>query len=564
MVFSRRRVHDAHLDMTARTGETDMTDLIALRGRIHTLDDGMPEAEAVAVRNGRILAVGDTPTIGALSGPRTTVIDLGGRVVLPGFTECHIHYHGWALCREDLDLSGVPSLRHLLELVKEAAADSARAHLRGGWILGHRWNESWWPERRVPTRDDLDRVVPDRPVMLWRTDIHRVVVNSKALELAGIDGGTPDPPQGVIGRDESGRPDGLLQDFAINLVKDRIPVPGEAETEEAFARAVPALHELGITGIHDLRMMDGIEGPEAFRIFQRLREAGRLPVRVWECLPGHLFQDAVALGLRTGMGDEFLRIGHVKLFSDGSLGARTAWMREPYEDGWQGIALTPMDEIYRTIETADAHGLAVSVHAIGDRATHELISVFERLERERPASRSDTRAGAPHRIEHLQFADTDDLARLAKLRVMASVQPRQATDDIMLTEKEVGPRGAIGYRFRDMLDAGIELAMGSDCPVAELNPLDGIHAAVTRQRDNGFPDGGWYPDQRLTVEEAVGCYTAGAAKITGRGHELGRIAPGMWADMVVLDRDIFACEPARILETRVDLTMVGGRIVFER
>ncbi|GBC61225.1 amidohydrolase [Desulfonema ishimotonii] len=540
-----------------------MADLIAINGNIQTQNPQRPRAEALAVCGGRISAVGDTAEIRAMARPGTQVIDLKGRLTLPGFTESHIHFYDWSVGRKWPEISAVRSLGELLSVVRAAAGDPAKREVSGGWIIGQGWNESGWPEGRMPNRDDLDRVAGQRPVILWRSDLHLAVASSRALSLAGITAQTPDPDQGVICRDKTGRPTGILQDLAINRVKAEIPAVTEAEAMSAMTDAMSALHALGITGIHDLRLMDGTEGPPCFRALQRLNAENRLRLRVWTCIPGHLMDDAIRLGLRTGMGDDMLRIGHVKLFSDGGLGAHTAWMSEPFADGSCGIPLRPMSDIADMLRRAEGAGLAVAVHAIGDRANRELIRVFEQLERERPESAHHTRSRVPHRMEHLQLMQTEDIERLARLDIVGSVQPRQATDDIILTDRELGERGRLAYRFRDMLTHGIPLTFGSDCPVTAPDPLSGIHAAVTRQREDGTPEGGWYPEQRIRVAQAIHGYTVGPAKATGQWADAGSLTPGKLADFVVTDRDIRTADPGEIPETRVVLTVLGGNVVYE-
>jgi predicted amidohydrolase YtcJ len=407
-------------------------------------------------------------------------------------------------------------------------------------------------------------VAPDHPVILWRNDLHLAVINTRALQEADITADTPNPPEGVINRDESGQPNGILRELAINLVTNVIPPPTEEETVAAMREGFSILHRLGLTGVHDYRIMGGADGPPAFRAYQNLRAAGELALRMWMHIPGERLDDAVALGLRSGMGGDYLRVGHVKLFSDGGQGARTAWMLEPYQDtGDCGMPLTPMDEIAQAVRKADQAGLAVAIHAIGDRANRELITVFEQLE----TQNSKPKARPHHRIEHVQMIQPEDVARLGKLDVVASVQPIHCPDDIPMVEKSVGPRGRLAYPFRDMLDAGVTLALGSDCPVASPNPMFGIHAAVTRQQRDGEPQGGWYPDQRLTVAEAVWGYTMGAALVAGRETELGSITPGKLADLVVLDRDILALEkttPAEIAQAQVVMTVFDGQVVHSR
>jgi predicted amidohydrolase YtcJ len=531
--------------------------LILYNGKLHTQDADFPRATAVAIRDGRFWAVGDDDDIRGLSGHDTREIDLGGRLVLPGMVDAHFHYRGWALSLRQLSLAEVASLVDL----KDRLAGRTRQTSTGDWIQGLGWNESRWPEPRMPTRVDLDEAAPDHPVILWRSDLHLAVANSRALREADITADTPDPVEGVIDRDESGEPTGILREKAIDLVQDVIPSPTEDETVEAMREGFGLLHRLGLTGVHDHRIMGGKDGPPAFHAYQRLQMENELALRLWMGLPGERVDEAIALGLRTGFGDDYLRVGHVKLFSDGGQGARTAWMLEPYDDtGESGMPLTPMDQIADIVRKADQSGLAVAVHAIGDRANRELITVFESLTQPTTYNPSP-----PHRIEHVQIIRPEDVDRLARLNVVASVQPIHATDDIPMIDASIGARGRFAYPFRDMLDAGVTLAFGSDCPVANPNPLWGIHAAVTRQTRDGDPAGGWYPEQRLSVGEAVWGFTMGPALVSGRDKELGSITPGKLADCVVLDRDIFALEgrAMEIAQAQVVMTVFDGEVVYE-
>ena len=531
-----------------------MPDLILYNGKLHTQEPVTPDATAVAIANRRFLAVGDDPAIRALAGPDTRLLDLGGRMVLPGLTDAHFHLCSWVLARQRLSLVDACSLQDLRQLVTHAANHAPD----GDWIAGQGWNETRWPKPRMPTRDDLDEVAPDHPVILWRSDMHLAVCNSRALQEAGIDSGTEDPTMGRIDRDDSGRPTGTLREQAISLVKDIIPLPPEEKFTRAVRDSFRYLHRLGLTGVHDHRTMGGGDGLLAFHTYQRLQAAGELSLRVWMGIPGERLDEAIALGLRTGFGNEYLRVGHVKLFADGSQGARTAWLLSPYEDsGDCGMPLTPLDEIAEAVTKADQAGLAVAVHAIGDRTNRELITVFEQHvgRNTRPV---------PHRIEHVQIIRPGDVQRLARLGIAASVQPIHVTDDIPLCDESIGPRSRFAYPFRDLLDAGVTLAFGSDAPVADPNPLWGIHAAVTRQKRDGAPVGGWYPQQRLTVDEAVWGFTMGPAIVSGRGATLGSITAGKLADLVVLDRDIFATEPLEIHQAQVLMTFFDGQMVYEQ
>ncbi|OIN86594.1 MAG: hypothetical protein AUJ21_12130 [Anaerolineae bacterium CG1_02_58_13] len=532
-----------------------MPDMILYNGKLHTQDSNYPQATAVAIRDGRILAVGTDTEIQSLAGPRTRRINLGGRRVLPGLTDSHFHYYDWALNRRRLELADTASLADVRAQVAKVTAKTPP----GGWILGQGWNETRWPDPRLLTRADLDDLTPTHPAILWRSDMHLAVANSRALQAAGINNETPDPPQGVIDRGASGRPTGVLRELAINLVREVIPPPTEDEAVAAIRDGFAALHRLGLTGVHDYRIMGGADGPQAFRAYQHLHSTGELSMRMWMLLPGERLDQAIALGLRTGFGNDTLRVGHVKFFSDGGQGARTAWMLEPYADTDScGMPLTPMDEIAEAVRRAHAAGLAVAIHAIGDRANRELITVFEQVLNNEQAAAPK----APHRIEHVQNIRPEDILRLGRLGVVASVQPIHVPDDFPMIEKSVGPCGHWTYAFRDLLASGVPLAFGSDCPVADPNPLWGIHAAVTRQMRDGTPTGGWYPDQRLSVAEAVWGFTMGAALVCGREAELGSLTPGKLADLVVLERDIFEIEPMEIAQVQVAMTIFDGQVVF--
>jgi predicted amidohydrolase YtcJ len=537
-------------------------EMILVNGVIRTQDTRKSLVEAVAIGGGRVLATGHDKEIRSLADPDTKVVDLRGRLCLPGMMDAHFHYHTWAMGRRQLTLADVRSLPELLDRVS-AAAGTAEP---GKWILGQGWNEADWSEHRMPMRDDLDRVAPSHPVALWRCDLHLAVVNSRALELARINEETPDPPEGVIARDASGRPNGILRELAPNLIRDVIPEPQDDELLSIMREGIPVLHSLGLTALEDIRLMGGQEGAPAFKAWQRLRDLGELDLRCWVSIPGERLEEAVSLGLRTGFGDDRLRVGHIKYFADGGMGARTAWMLEPYLDAGCGMPLTPMEELEKSLHRADQAGLAIAIHSIGDRTNRELITVLEGLrDKRKGASRADAPGPiASHRIEHVQMIRPEDLLRLARLDVVVCVQPHNLILDIAMVDESVGAKGKWTYSYRDMLDCGISPIFSSDAPVCDPSPLVGIHAAVTRQRKDGTPGGGWYPSQRISVEDAVRGYTILPALSYGAGDRLGSITPGKYADMVVLDRDIYAIDPAEILETKVDLTVFDGRVVFRR
>ena len=536
-----------------------MNDLVLTNGRFHTQDPGCAGATAVAIRDGRFRVVGSDADARTQAGAGAKVIDLGGRLVLPGLTDCHVHYYDWAMGRRRLMLAGLPSLGRLVEQVAEAARKAAP----GAWVVGLGWNETEWTEPRMPLRGDLDRVAPDHPVLLWRSDLHLAVVNSRALELAGIGDHRADPPMGVIDKDPAGRPTGILRDLAINLASQRIPAAPDAEVAQAFKDGFPCMHRIGLTGVQDQRLMGGPEGAPAFRAWQGLRAEQQVDLRVWMNIPSERLTEAIALGLRTGMGDDYLRVGHCKYFSDGAQGSHTAWMLAPYEDAdTTGLALTPMEAIEDGLRRAHGAGIAIAVHAIGDRANRELSLAFQRVLGE-SGSAAVAPPRAPHRIEHMQLIRQEDLRRITKLGVASSVQPLSVTDDIPIMEPLIGSRTQYAHAWRSMLDAGLLLAFGSDCPVTDPNPFWGIHAAVTRRKRDGSPRQGWHPEQCLTVAEAVWGYTMGAAVITGREHDQGTISPGKLADLVVVDRDIFSIDPMEIFQAKPALTVFDGRVVYE-
>ena len=537
-------------------------ELILLHGNFHTQDPNQPEVTAVSIGGGHILEVGSDAYIKSFMGTNTKIIDLGGRLGLPGMIDSHFHFYDWALGRQQLQLADVTSFKECMERVAYAASKAGP----GKWIVGQGWNESEWPENRMPNRYDLDTAAPFNPVALWRCDLHLAAVNSQALQLAGIDKNTPNPPQGVIAKDSSGEPTGILRELAPNLVRAAIKNPDDQELLEAMRDGITFLHTLGVTGLHDTRLMGGLEGATALRGWQRLHEMGDLDLRCWAGIPGERLEEAAGLGLRTGLGNDRLRIGYLKYFADGGMGARTAWMLEPYLDAACGMPLFPMNQFAEAIKKADRAGLAVMIHAIGDRANREVVSVFEELKKSRLRDKNNPYAppAISHRIEHVQMIRHEDLKRLALLGIPACVQPHNMILDIGMIDESVGDKGKWTYAYRDMLDAGIPLLFSSDAPVCDASPLVGIHAAVTRQRRDGTPEGGWYPHQRISVDEAVRGYTVTPAMAYGQDHTLGSITPGKYADLIILEKNIYTIDPMEIADTKVDMTIFDGRIVYQR
>lgn len=545
--------------MNALTAPT----LIIHNARIYTLNDAQPWAEAIAIQNEHILAVGDNATIRALAASQTELLDAEGRLVLPGLCDSHIHFYDWSLSRREVELAGC---RSKAEMLSRIAARAAQVPPQT-WITGRGWNETRWGELDFPTRDDLDTVTgPDHPAIFWRSDMHAAVANSAALTLAGIGPETGDPPGGVIDRDASGRPTGVLRELAIMQVRPIIPNPDPAQLDTILKEGMQALHRLGITAIHDQRMKDHTEGPRALAAYQRLRRAGQLTLRVNCNISAHDLPHLVALGLNSGFGDDYLRLGHVKVFTDGSLGSRTAWMLAPFEkqDPGEpdncGVSVTPPAQMAAEFKQAVEAGFPISVHAIGDRANRLCLDLFAEV------AAQGLQPPIPHRIEHVQIIDPQDLPRLSQLGLTASVQPIHATDDIDLAEVLLGERAAHTYNFAGLSNVGTLLALGSDAPVANENPFLGIHAAVCRQRVERMSRLPWYPAERLTLAQTLHGYTLGGALAGGWHDAIGSLQPGKRADLIMLDRNLFelvaaGVAGAELAETRILLTLFDGQVV---
>jgi predicted amidohydrolase YtcJ len=525
-------------------------DLVLYNGNIHTMDAAMPRAQAIAVAGNRVLALGSDAEVQALLSSKGRAVDLMGHTVVPGFTDSHVHFMSYGFSLREIDLAQVPTLEEALARV----AARAETVPTGQWLTGRGWDHSLWAGGAFPTRQDLDAVAPEHPVWLRRKCGHAGWANTRALELAGVTAETPDPPGGAIDRDrETGQPTGILKERAMDLMFRLFDEPPVDEAADAIETGMINAHQQGLVGIHTM------EGAVAFRAFQRLRASGELKMRVLMQIPEDNLDAAIQAGLESGFGDERLRIGGVKLFSDGALGARTAFMLEPFEGepGNCGIAVSSAEHLKKVVSKASQAGIAAFVHAIGDRANREALDAVEasRQTGESPHLR--------HRIEHTQVLHPDDLPRLAKLGVIASMQPIHATQDMLLADALWGARAAGAYAWRSLLEAGAVLAFGSDSPVEDLNVMKGIHAAVTRRRADGSPGpDGWYPEQRLTVAEAVYAYTAGAAYASGEEAIKGTLSPGKLADLAVLFQDIFAIDPMDILETKVIATMFDGEFVY--
>ncbi len=527
--------------------------IILHNGRLHTLDPLLPSATALAVTGKQITAVGGDADILSMAGPKTRVINLDGRLVLPGLWDTHFHFFEWAKNLDSLALEKADSFSRMEEMIRERASRVPE----GTWILGQGFNESEWPENRMPDRKDLDRAAPDHPVCIWRCDCHLAVANSRALEAAGIGNGFKAPEGGVVVTDDRGEPTGVLKELAINLISAQVPALTRAQLMDNLEKASARAHALGLTAIHDVRLMGGEDGAESLSVWQQFHRAGRLQLRCHVSLPGETVEQACQLGLTTGFGDDTLRIGWVKFFADGGMGARTGWMTEPYLDADFGMPLTPVEDIQRGVTMADRAGLSCMVHAIGDRACREMIQMFARVE-----AAGQSNCHLPHRLEHIQMILPEDLDRMARLKnLAASCQPNNLSLDISMIDQCAGERGKFAYSLKPIMETGLPLMLNSDAPVADPNPFAGIYSAVSRKRMNRTPAGGWYPEHRLTVEAALKAYTLTPARVSGCGDILGSLTPGKYADIVVADRDIFSVDPDTLAETKVDFTLFDGNIV---
>lgn len=530
-------------------------DTVLYNGKIHTLNDKQPFVTAMAIRDGKVLALGDDGAMRQHLKPHGEAINLEKNLVVPGLIDAHVHLSLYANYLYNVDLRDARSVEQAVERVAVRASKTPPEK----WIRGHGWSQENWPDRAFPTAKQLDMRVPDHPVYMTAHSAHSAWVNTRALKLAGITAVTPDPPGGSIGRDSSGEPTGVLFETAMNLVSNVIPAPTPEQMADRVHTAIDRAHRGGLTGIHDF------DGALAFQAYQVLQKRGDLTLRIVKNIPVDLLDQAINLGLRWGFGNDYLRIGGVKTFADGALGPRTAWMVDPYEGepDNRGICVTDPEEMMESVRKASAAGLPSTIHAIGDKAVHEVLNVYEAVRKEE-ATRQIQPSQRRHRIEHVQLIHPQDARRLGELNVIASMQPNHATSDMLMADAYWSDRAEYSYNIRLQLDAGARIALGSDAPIEPIEPLPNIHAAVTRRRPDGSPGPeGWRagPNGRrcLSVTEAIQGFTLGPAYAAGMEDRLGQLTPGYLADLVVLDRDIYQCEPMEIHAAKVLGTMVGGR-----
>lgn len=530
-------------------------DWIFAGGTVRSPHDGWQAHGALAVAGDQVLCLGDSDQVLAWRASGTRVVDLAGGCLLPGFTDSHCHLLGYALARNRLDVAPARSLSHLQRLVAAAAA----AAPPGGWVLGRGWSETGWPKGRLPARQDLDRVAAGRPVFLRRVCGHLAVASSQALVAAGIGAGTPDPPGGLIDRAAGGEPTGILRETAIDLVRAAVPSLPEARKGELLQAALAECLRLGICQVQTDDVESAGSLAAALRLYGQAAGPDHHPVRVVLAVPMHRLAEALAAGLRTGWGNSWLSVGHAKIFADGSLGGRTACLWSPYSDAPEttGLLVHEPQELAEQIWRAHAAGMQVGVHAIGDRAAAVTLDAIAGAMARQP--RPDPR----HRLIHCQVMGPSERRQAAALGVVGDIQPIFLNGDGRWFQERLGPeRAAQAYAWQSLLAAGIPCAGGSDAPVEPLNPLYGIYCACQRRDLSGFPVDGWFPAERLTLAQAFDLYTRGGAYAAFAEGWRGTLAPGMVADLVILDRDPFRCDPDQILRLEVRQTMVGGQMAF--
>ena len=558
------------------TADALAADMVLVNGRVFVADSAGTIVRAMAVRDGKVVAAGSDEEARALAGPRTRIVDLGGRLVTPGFNDAHIHIPAGGGSLLTVDLLGVTSLAEVERRVREAASTAPA----GEWILGRGWDQTRLPAAELgpdgwPTKAVLDRAAPRNPVVLTRVDGHTSWVSSEALRVAGITRATASPAGGEIVRDAAGEATGILkEDPARNLVTSRVPPPSAAQIRRQIVAAMELAARTGVTSVQTdvspivagSSVEDSPALPASFRVFQELERADSLTFRVytWFPLERRVIDSFRRLGIRAGYGSPWLRLGMVKGYTDGTLGSRTAFMLEPFSDDvhTHGLAQHTAAELDSLVAAADAAGLQVILHAIGDAANRQALDAIERAERINPPHERR------HRIEHAQVLAPSDIPRFRQLGVIASMQPTHATSDMRWAEQRIGHQRAVqgAYVWRTLLNAGATVIFGTDFPVEPIRPVEGVYSAVTRQsRDEpGTPPGGWMPEQRLTREEAIRLYTAAPAFGEWQERVKGTLRPGMFADFVVWSADLLTIPPADILKAEPLTTVVGGRVVYEK
>ncbi|MEE8341899.1 MAG: amidohydrolase [Candidatus Neomarinimicrobiota bacterium] len=529
-------------------------DLVIIGGKVATVDNNFSIAEAVAIQDDIILFVGTNKEANKYIDDKTKVIELNGELVLPGLIDSHGHLTGFGKSLENVDLVGTNSFQEVLDLVKERV----KTVESGKWIRGRGWDQNDWEIKEFPHHQALSRISPNNPVLLSRIDGHTILVNQKAMKIVGINRFSSDPDGGKIQKDSNELPTGIFIDNAKKLITDHIPKYSTEKIRGIIQNAANRCVELGLTGMHDA----GIS-PSRFDDYKFLTDMHKMPLRINAMLSDTVISDLNSFLQKykiDSYGNDFLRVKSIKLYADGALGSRGAALLEPYSDDPEnsGLIVTDNSHLLEVCKAALESEFQVCTHAIGDKAIRTILDVYEEALQENP--KKDHR----FRIEHSQIINLNDISRYKELGIISAMQPQQAVSDMPWTEDRIGSERVKGaYAFRSFLDEGVIIPCGSDFPVEIPNPLIGIHNAVTRQDKNAYPEGGWLPEQRMTVEEAIKGYTIWAAYAAFQEDILGSIEVSKLADFTILDRDILAIEPSEILKTKPIYTIVGGEIRFQ-
>jgi predicted amidohydrolase YtcJ len=528
-------------------------DTIIQNARIWTVDSRLPEAEAVAILGDRIVAVGSNQQVEVWRGPKTYVVDGAGKRLLPGFNDAHVHFTDGGSQLDSVDLNDATSSQEFARRIGERAAKTTQ----GEWLLGGDWDETKWTPAEMPTKELIDAATPDVPVAVNRYDGHMILANSLALKLAEITAQTPDPPGGVIVRDGQGNPTGGLKDAAQDLLFKAVPPLTHDQRRHAIERALGHAASLGVTSVQHMN-----PEPADIAIYSELLDEGKLTTRIYAAPLITQVDDQLKIGIRRAFGGPYLRIGGVKAYADGSLGSATAYFFEPFSDqpGNRGLLsdeMHPISLMSGRMTRADAGGLQLCTHAIGDEGISTILDIYAGIEKEHGTR--DRR----WRIEHAQHMAAKDFDRFAQLHVIASVQPYHAIDDGRWAERRIGhDRSSRTYAFRTFMDHGVRLALGTDWNVAPLNPMLTLYAATTRATLDGKNPKGWFPEQKLTVKEAIEAYTMGSAYAEFQENEKGSITAGKLADMVLLSDDVLMMDPVKIRDVRILKTWVGGKLTY--
>ncbi|MEW6360757.1 MAG: amidohydrolase [Pyrinomonadaceae bacterium] len=533
------------------SAQTIYADLVVLNANVRTGDKSRPAAEAIAVSGNRIVAIGNTAEIRKLAGPATRRIDAGGKTVIAGFNDAHVHFMETGQQLSSVDLRDAKSPEEFVRRIRDFASRLPK----GRWILGGQWDHENWTPNRLPTAEMIDAVTPDNPVFINRLDGHMALANSLAMRLAKIDRTTKDVEGGEIVRDAEGNPTGIFKDTAMGYIERIIPDPTFEEKLEYAQAMSDYAASLGVTSVQDMSAGTDVG------VYQELLRRGTLKTRIYACSPLADYERWKRTGIHFAFGGAMLRVGCLKGFTDGSLGSTTAWFFKPYLDAPNTSGL-PRADVTTTMEgniiEADKAKLQVNIHAIGDRANATILDFYETVEKIN--GKRDRR----FRIEHAQHLRQEDIPRFGRLGVIASMQPFHVIDDGRWAWKRLDAERLKGtYAFRSLLDSGAVIAFGSDSPVAPLNPLLGVYGAVTRRTlDDKNPDG-WIPEQKITVGEAVRAFTWGSAYAEFQEKMKGTLIPGMLADFVILSEDIFTIDPVKIKDVKVVTTVVDGKVVYE-